>query len=1095
MHVTKRDGRAEPVEFDKITQRLVHLRDMEPRLREADVDVTRVAASVCSSVHDGIATARLDELAADVAVGLSTENLGYGTLAARTLVSNLQKNTSDSVVDTYESMAGLLGPGFMEVVRGHGQELQAMVRYERDYDFDFFGFKTMEKMYLTRVEGVVVERPQHMWLRVAVALWGDTVEGVQMQRVRETYEFLSTRRFTHASPTLFNAGLKRQQLASCFLGGVEDDSIDGIFDALTKCARISKYGGGIGLHVSGVRSKGSHIRGTNGESDGLVPMLRVANAVASYVNQGGRRKGSIAVYIEPHHPDILDVLALKRNGGDEHLRARDLFYAVWVSDLFMRRVEASGTWSLFDPATCPGLERAWGAEYEALYERYEVEGLATRTLPAQDLWFEILRSQIETGTPYILYKDAANAKSNQQNLGTIRCSNLCVSGDTRILTATGYHPIAGLVGRRVEVWNGERFSETIVAQTGVAQKLVTVALDNGTELRCTPYHKFYVETGSRPSETSRAVTIQASELQTGDRLIKYDLPTLVSGKSDRDPREAYTRGFFSAAGYVDVVAKTAKISVSDADKKAALDLRAGYTSKTDCHYRATYTLGAAAGVEKFEVPINSSPADKLRWLEGYVDGDGSVIHDDGIENLQAASVSKEFLHDIQLMLQTLGVSSTVALAREAGRADMDGGSKMYDTKTLWRISIGSRGLRALAGMGFAPSRVRVTTDGGREAHHDTYRYTRVIGVTDHGEIGDTFCFNEPLRHAGVFEGVLTGQCSEIIEFTSADEVAVCNLGSLSLPAFLADDGATFDFQALMAATRVLARNLDRVIDITYYPIPEAETSNMRHRPVGVGVQGLQDVFFALKMPFESPEAAELNRRIFEAVYFAAIDTSCELAREHGVGAYSTFEGSPASQGRLQFDLWGVTPSDPQHDWGRLKADIAAHGLRNSLSVAPMPTASTANIFGNVESTEPVTSNIYSRRTLAGEFAVVNKHLVRDLAARGLWSRSMKDAILARDGSVQGIASIPEDVQRLYKTAWELSMKAVIDMAADRGAYVCQSQSLNLFVAEPTFKKLSSMHFYAWKKGLKTGCYYLRTKPAARAVQVTVAPAECVACSG
>lgn len=417
MQVTKRDGRLESVRFDKITQRLTHLRDLAPAL---DVDVTRVAASVCSAVHDGISTARLDELAADVAAGMSTEHPGYGTLAARVLVSNLQKATSDDVAATYERMAELLDADFLAAARRHRDALQAMVRYERDYDFDFFGFKTMEKMYLTRVGGVVVERPQHMWLRVALALWGD-----DLGRVRETYDHLSTRRFTHASPTLFNAGLARQQLASCFLAGVEDDSIDGIFDALTKCARISKYGGGIGLHVSGVRGKGAPIKGTNGESDGLVPMLRVANAVAAYVNQGGRRKGSIAVYIEPHHPDILDVLALKRNSGDEHLRARDLFYAVWVSDLFMRRVEAGGTWSLFDPAACPGLADCWGDDYAALYERYEAEGRATRTLPAQDLWFEILRSQIETGTPYVLFKDAANAKSNQQNLGTIKCSNLC----------------------------------------------------------------------------------------------------------------------------------------------------------------------------------------------------------------------------------------------------------------------------------------------------------------------------------------------------------------------------------------------------------------------------------------------------------------------------------------------------------------------------------------------------------------------------------------------------------------------------------------------------------------------------------------------
>jgi ribonucleoside-diphosphate reductase alpha subunit len=748
MQVTKRDGRLEPVQFDKITQRLRSLCTLlSPVL---DVDVVRIAASVCASVHDGISTARLDELAADVAAGLVTEHPDYGLLGARILVSNLQKNTSDSVLDTYEAMAGVLDPEFLQAARTHAQELQAMVDYTADYDFDFFGFKTVERMYLTRVDGRVVERPQHMWLRVALALWGDDLEGV-----RQTYEHMRRKHFTHASPTLFNAGMRRQQLSSCYLLGVEDDSIDGIFDAITKCARISKYGGGIGLHVSGVRAKGARIRGTNGESDGLVPMLRVVNGVAAYVNQGGRRKGSVAIYLEPHHPDLLDFLALKRNSGDEHLRARDLFYALWVPDLFMRRVEANGTWSFFDPSACPGLADAWGDEYEALYERYEAEGLAARQVAAQDVWFEILRSQIETGTPYVLYKDACNAKSNQQNLGTIKCSNLC---------------------------------------------------------------------------------------------------------------------------------------------------------------------------------------------------------------------------------------------------------------------------------------------------------------------------------------------AEIVEFTAPDEVAVCNLGSLSLPSFVLH--GAFDFEALAASTRVLARNLDRVIDVSYYPVPEARRSNLRHRPVGIGVQGLQDVFFELGLPFDSPEAAALNKRIFETLYFAAISESCSLAQQHG--AYSTFAGSPASQGRLQFDLWGVTPESPL-SWETLKRDVAQHGLRNSLSVAPMPTASTASIFGNVESTEPITSNLYSRRTLAGEFAVVNGRLVRELARRGLWTRALKNEILARDGSVQGLAAVPEDVQRVYKTAWELSQKAVIDMAADRGPFVCQSQSMNLFVAEPTFKKLSSMHFYAWKRGLKTGIYYLRTRPAARAVQITVDP-PCASCS-
>lgn len=802
------------------------------------------------------------------------------------------------------------------------------------------------------------------------------------------------------------------------------------------------------------------------------------------------------MYIEPHHPDVLDVLALKRNSGDEHLRARDLFYAVWVSDLFMERVEAGGPWSLFDPSACPGLADAWGDEYRALYERFEAEGLAARTLPARDVWAEIIRSQIETGTPYILYKDACNAKSNQQNLGTIKTSNLCVAGDTRVLTSTGYHPIASLVGQRVHVWNGEQFSETTVVQTGAAQELVTVTVDDGSELRCTPYHKFYVETASRPAQKSKTATVRACDLQAGDRLIKFDLPTVVGGGATaRDPRDAYTRGFFAADGYVDRAAGLAKISVSRADKKAALSSRAVFDKVYDSPAavaggppRSTYVLGAAHEFCKVDVPVNAAPAEKLRWLEGYLDGDGTVTNNDGTENVQATSAVRQVVCDVRLMLQTVGVHSTVTFARPAELPDGGGGTAGGEARDLWRLQIGSAGLHTLVSMGFAPSRLRVS--GGRRAHHDTRRYTRVVSVENQGAVGDTFCFDEPLRHAGVFEGVLTGQCSEILEYTSADEVAVCNLGSLCLPAFVIDE-ARYDFEGLLAATRVLARNLDRTIDITFYPLEEARRSNLRHRPVGIGVQGLQDAFFKMRLPYDSPQAADMNKKIFETIYFGAISTSAELARE--VGPYSSFRGSPASLGRLQFDLWGVSPG-MGYSWDTLKADIAAHGLRNSLSVAPMPTASTAAIFGNTEAFEPITSNAYSRRTLAGEFAVVNRYLVADLLARGLWTAAMKDAILA-DGSVQAIDAVPRELKDLYKTAWELSMKTLIDMAADRGAYVCQTQSLNMFVADPTYKKLTSMHFYAWRKKLKTGVYYLRSKPAARAIQVTLAPPDCAACSG
>ena len=764
MSVVKRDGKREFVNFDKITTRIERLcwplgasPTKSEDARVADdallVDASKIAATVCASVVDGITTERLDELTADAAAGMSTEHPDYGVLAARIVVSNLQKQTSDDVLETYERMNALLDPAFLEHVRANRDAFQAMVDYDRDFDFDYFGFKTMEKLYLTKVNGKIVERPQHMFLRVAVAIWGSDAD-----RVKETYDAMSTKMFTHASPTLFNAGLKNQQLSSCFLLGVEDDSIAGIYDALTKCAHISKYGGGIGMHISNVRCKGSKIRGTNGESDGIVPMAKVFDATAAYVNQGGRRKGAIALYLEPHHPDVFEFLDLKRNQGEDSLRARNLFYAMWLPDLFMKRVEADDVWSLFDPAECPDLNDLYGDEFEVAYERLETQRAFVKQIKAQDLWTAIVRSQIETGGPYVLFKDAANQKSNQKNLGTIKCSNLCV---------------------------------------------------------------------------------------------------------------------------------------------------------------------------------------------------------------------------------------------------------------------------------------------------------------------------------------------EIMEYTSKDEIAVCTLGSLSLPAFVLEtpDGVRYDFESLMHATKILARNLDRIIDINFYPLQEAKNSNERHRPVGIGVQGLANVFFDMKMPFDSPEAAELNRNIFETIYYGSLLASNELAKEHG--PYSSYAGSPASLGKLQYDLWKTVPT-MYWDWEGLKARIAKHGLRNSLSVAPMPTASTAQFMSNVEAMEPQTSNLYSRRTLAGEFPVINTQLVRELIARGTWDVDMKNKIVAHGGSVQRVIGIHPSIKAVYKTAWEMSMKTIIDMAADRGAFVCQSQSMNCFVAEPTMKALSSMHFYAWRKGLKTGCYYLRTKAASSAIKVT---ASCLSCSG
>ncbi len=913
MYVVKRGGASEPVAFEKVQERITKAAE------GLAVNPTRVAQGVLTRMIDGITTTELDTIAANLAFAWSTTNPDYATLAARIAISNHQKatpktmleavDTLDAVLDRTGKPASLLDPVFVATVRQHAAAIEAHIQYDRDYLLDFFGFKTLERAYLLRdTERRVVERPQHLWMRVALGIWPN-----DLQKAFEMYDLMSLKKYTHATPTLFNAGTKRPQLSSCFLLAIKDsgDSIHGIYDTLKDCALISQYGGGIGIHISNIRARGSLIRGTGGTSNGVVPMLRVYNNTARYVDQGGgKRNGSFAIYLEPWHADVEDFLEMKKSTGSEEERARDLFYGLWVPDLFMERVDANGDWTLFCPNEAPGLADVVGKEFTALYERYEAEGRGRKTVKAQDLWFRILDSQIETGTPYLLYKDAANLKSNQQNLGVIKSSNLCVAPETLVLTReAGEVPIHTLKGRDVEVWNGNAWSKTRVEQTGVNQPVLGVDVvvacrdpATGTphfqhkHIECTPYHKFLIRRDSRAEDA---------------------------------------------------------MSLADVPRAQARDLRRG---------------------------------DSLReWQTPEGDVLEAVVWD----------------------------------------------------------------------------------------------------VVDYGRTCDTYCFNEPVNHAGVFNGILTGNCTEIIEYSSPEETAVCNLASLSLPAFV-KDGA-FDFADFRHTVRVATRNLNRVIDANYYPIPEARASNMRHRPIGLGVQGLADVFAMLGLAWDDAAAATLNRRIFAHMYYAACEASCDLAATEG--PYETWVGSPAQMGRLQYDLWNVEPEpDADLDWDGLVNAIRRVGMRNSLLVAPMPTASTSQILGNCECIEPYATHIFTRRTLAGEFIVVNRHLVKALQAAGVWSENLKDFIIANNGSVQGLPQVPEEIQHVFKTVWEIKQKTLIDMAADRGPYVCQSQSLNLFLADADYRKLTSMHFYAWRRGLKTGIYYLRTRAAAAAQKFTVDPA-------
>jgi len=1173
MYVTKRDGQVEIVSFDKILRRIKSV-GIEVGIK---INYTALAMKVIDQLYDKISTTKIDELTAEQCASMSSIHYDYGTLAARIAVSNHHKNTDPcfanviarlyNFVDKNGKHSPLLSEELHKVVHEHEQVIQQALDFSRDYLFDYFGFKTLEKSYLMRINGQIVERPQHMWMRVSLGIHGTNIE-----KALESYHLMSQKYFTHATPTLFNSGTPRPQNSSCYLIAMKDDSIDGIFDTLKDCALISKWAGGIGLHIHNVRATNSHIRGTNGTSNGIVPMLRVFNNTAKYVDQclhpdtvvyckdgpksikcivpgdevinddgqfrpiskildypdyqgplytiqvnntmiratdmhpflsergewidakdlqvgtkvgfpvpryecdyihvkpedcvaygmlygtcdgnkcyyngpnkafllnyfgihdtdgfelpkghllnaynlsnlwpamlhlprnktqalldgflcnhdnehiiqylqlrlspkvdtslslkaieyypvtavtfdpdykgrvidievqtddethhnflthgglvhngGGRRHGSFAVYLEPWHADIEKFLEMRKNHGDEELKARDLFYALWIPDLFMERVKADSTWTLMCPDECPGLADVYGPEFAELYSKYESEGKGRATIKARDLWLKVLDAQMETGTPYLCYKDAANMKSNQKNIGTIKSSNLCVASETLVLTDQGHQRIDTLVEKKVNVWNGEEWSEVEVFKTGTNRPLIYITTDANNALYCTESHKFYLENGDQ---------IDAVNLRAGDRLLPLD-------------------------------------------------------------------------------------------------------------NIVQTVVS-------------------------------------------------------------------------------------VSGVTRHD---DTYCFTEPKRHMGVFNGILTGQCTEINEVSTSEETAVCNLASIGLPTFIEyiEGKPTFNYEKLKQIAKVVTNNLNRVIDVNYYPTPKTQVSNLKHRPIGIGVQGLADVYALLDLPFYSDEAKEINKRIFETIYYGALEQSMELAKEEG--PYETFQGSPASQGILQFDMWrGNYVSAPHggayasntllfkesmsehtnqenqlehtstYDWASLKAKIMKHGLRNSLLVAPMPTASTSQILGFNECFEPFTSNIYSRRTLAGEFVLTNKYLMKELIALGLWNTELKNNIIANQGSIQHITTLSEHMRNKYKTVWEIPMRHIIDMAADRGQYICQSQSMNLWQEDPTYASLTSMHFYAWQKGLKTGIYYLRRRAKHRAQQFTIEPKkeeECLMCS-
>ena len=1089
MRVKKRNGSFENIAFDKILNRV---KNLGKSANITSINYASLIIKVIDQLYDGIPTTKIDELTAEQCAALSTQHPDYITLASYIATSNNHKNTDASFYkvmtklyknkDNQKCSSPLISETTMSVVIKYKDELEKMVVHQRDFLIEYFGYKTLEYSYLLKINGQVVERPQYMWLRVSIGIHGNNID-----KIKETYDLMSQKYFTHATPTLFNSGTLRPQLSSCYLIAMEDDSLGGIFNTLTDCAYISKWAGGIGLHIHNIRARGSLIRGTNGASTGIVPMLRVFNSTARYVDQGGRRNGSFAIYLEPWHADIRDFLELKKNHGDEEVKARDLFYALWIPDLFMNKIKKNEDWCLFCPDECPGLSDVYGDEFETLYHKYESEGREKHKMKARDLWFKVLDSQMETGTPYLLYKDACNKKSNQQNIGTIKSSNLCVSPETFILTDKGCFQISELEGQCVNVWNGEKWSNTTIIKTGQAQKLITVHLSNGAQITCTPYHKFIIRKDYYDKlPLKHATRIEASNLKKGMKLTKFNLQ-LLQGNSSEDIIYPYTHGFFcgdgtyhkNPSGYI---GKGLSLYSTKKNLIPFLNIKSS-SFKEDALGRINLMLPDELA-EKYYVPINSSLQCRLTWLAGLIDSDGSDCINGSNESLQIGSIHFEFLDRVRLMLLTLGICSKVTLSQSERICllpDGKGGRKEYACRPLWRLLISSSNLYILKLLGFTCHRVKFT---GNLPQRNAEQFTSVVSVVDDGRIDDTYCFNEPENNAGVFNGILTGNCTEIIQYSDDKETAVCNLASIALNKFVKED-KSFDFKLLHSVAKVVAYNLNQVIDVNYYPTEKTRRSNLRHRPIGMGVQGLADTFMMMDFAFNSTEAKQLNTNIFETIYHAALETSVELSKLHG--PYESFKGSPASKGILQFDMWNVDPGNSRYNWTEMKKSIVTHGIRNSLLIAPMPTASTSQILGNNEAFEPITSNIYTRRTLAGEFIVINKYLMRELIDMELWTDALKNNIIANRGSVQHLTNLSEHMRNKYKTVWEMPMKDLIDMSADRAAFICQSQSLNLWMEEPSYGPLTSMHFYAWSKGLKTGLYYLRRKPKHQAQQFTITP--------
>jgi ribonucleoside-diphosphate reductase alpha chain len=1072
---------------------------------------------------NNISTRELDNISANICASMITTNPDYGKLAARIEINNLHKETyenyyemlleAENYYDKDGEKINLVDNKLIKFAKKYNDTIQFILNYENDYNFTYFGIKTLKKSYLLKhikidnangnVNNKILERPQHMFLRVAIGINFNKIddEGFTnsdiLDEIFNTYSLMSNNYYTHATPTLFNAGTCRQSLSSCFLLSI-NDNLQNIYKTLSDTAMISKWSGGIGVHCSQVRAKNSLIKSTNGTSEGLIPMLKVYNDSAIYVSQGGnKRKGSTAVYLEPWHADIMEFLDLKKPIGDENLRARDLFLALWIPDIFMKRLESALKsnspvyWSLFCPNIAKKLADTYGKEFENLYIDYENKKMYNKQILITEVWKKILEIQMESGNPYLMFKDHVNRKCNQNNLGTIKSSNLCVHGDTLILTKDGYYPIKELANKNVEIWNGSEFSLSPVRKTNINQELLSIKTNDGCELKCTRYHKFYITEGSR---NNKIIIKEAQELKESDKIIKCSFP-VIEGNSKFDFKYSYTHGYYCGDGTNyknnDNSRKYAVIDLYHNKQQLGAYMEYNHKLETDIKNNKTRYILHSDINNKYDVPINASLDCKLQWLAGFIDADGYICKNKDSRCIQVSSIHKEFLYNVKLLCNTLGTNPKITLMRKESQKLMPdnkglGEYKLYNCKEIYRLLFNVFDTYHLYNNLNLPTK-RLINNINTLPQRDARKFIKITSVSNIEELHDTYCFNEPKEHKGIFNGILSGNCAEINIYTDKDNIGVCNLSSICLPKFVEYDEENkpyYNYKKLFEISKIVTYNLNKVIDNNVYPVPEGKYADHQNRPIGIGVQGLADVFFKFKIPFTSDMAKDLNKKIFETIYFGALTASCELAKTYG--PYDNYHSSMVAKGKLQFDLWDITPSN-LWNWEELRYNIEKYGIRNSLLTALMPTASSSQIMGNFESFEPITSNMFTRNTLSGTFQIINKYLIEDLIKLNIWNDNLKQKIIANTGSVQNISEIPENIKEIYKTVWEIKQRDLITMDADRSAYVCQSSSSNRYMSNPTNNKLTSMYLYAWKMGLKTGCYYLRSQAAASSIKFTIDP--------